>query len=553
MLTKDYLAKAGKWGCVFLLSVSLLFPAATYANSANPDQAISVKLVNFIGNPNRLTLELSGEYFLSGASLSLSQGVYELRVENNAISLYHNGQALSTGQPHLSLQPSSNEQILKLGHRSYLGTMNFTLENGTTIRPVNTLSIENYVKGVIPNEMPASWNIEAQKAQAIAIRTYAMRRQHQVIDDTTNFQVYGGHHNYVTSIRAVDETRGQVLNYQGELVEAVYSSSNGGKTEASGSLWKPVEYLLAQVDPYDPKNPWTIKLSKQQIDLSQLDLSLSQLWWTTTREQDFTLMSHIKVWLQQNGWAGKDIKIYSIPTLEWANVKTGGDRETMAMISIDFLTRDSLGNIEVAKFERSNLPLAELRKMLGGNQVMKSFYVDPIIDHGDAFTVQGKGFGHGVGMSQYGAKSMADQGLKVERIISFYYPGTTLSQANIVPVTTVAAASLSTVSTQTTSHKAVPLAAMTAPALSAKPLGVKPEEKPKPVVVSRSSTPTVQGKIHSTVVVGVRTTPSFQAKPHSTVKNGQAIQVIGKQNRWIQIRAGNITGFVPDNYVQISK
>lgn len=551
MLRKKYITRAGKWIFALLLSISLLFPAATFAYSASPDPTISVKLVNYVGNPTRLTLELGGEYIVQEASSTLPQGTYELKAENNGISLYKDGQALYKGKTNFSLQPSTNQLTLKVNQRPYLGSMTFSVENGSTIRPVNTLSIEDYVKGVIPNEMPASWNKEALKAQAVAIRTYAMRRQHQIINDTTNFQVYGGYNNLASSIQAADETRSQVLSYHGELVETLYSSSNGGKIEASGSLWGALDYLTAKDDPYDPKNPWSVTFSKQQIDLSLLDLSQPQSWWANTKEKDSTLMNAIKSWLQHNGWAGKEIKITSIPAIEWANAKTAGGRETKARIVIQFLTRDSLGTIQVEQLEKADLSLVELRKMFGGSHIIKSYYVNPIQDQGDSYTVSGNGFGHGVGMSQYGAKSMAEKGLGMESILSFYYPGTTLSEANkTISSKVVAAAKVPITPT--------PTSLATAKALVAKPVEVTPKATSmatsKPVLVaSRSAAPAIQGKIKSSVVVGVRNTPSFKAKPHATVKNGQTVQVVGKNARWVQIKTGNTTGYIPDNYVQINR
>ncbi|WP_134702116.1 SpoIID/LytB domain-containing protein [Ammoniphilus sp. YIM 78166] len=555
MLTKEYIARISKWGLALMLSTTLLFPTVSNANPVAQEPSISVKLVNFIGNPTRLTIELNGNYTVDGSSLTLAAGAYEIRIENERLTLSQNGQAYLTNQAGLTLKPSSGQLIMKINQRPYLGMMNFTLENGKTIRPVNTLPIEDYVKGVIPFEMPASWNIEALKAQAVAIRTYAIRRQNQVIDDTTNFQVYGGFNQLVNSTQAANETSGQVLTFKGEWVETVYSSSNGGKTEASGSLWRPFDYLLSQDDPYDPKNPWSISFSKQQIDVTSLDLSQPQLWWTTTFEKDLSLMNAMRTWLQQNGWAGRELKITSVPKFEWANVKTLGGRETRASIIIEFLVREPQGTTQQQRFERSDLSLVEVRKMVGGAHIFRSYFVEPVEDLGTSYTVKGNGFGHGVGMSQYGAKAMADQGLKMENILSFYYPGTSLSVAK--PSTSLVVSQPIPVTEPAPAPTSAPPATVTAaaipPAPAVKPSVTVAQPKAQPVVVSRSTPATVQGKIKSTVVVGVRKNPSFATKPHATVKNGQAVQILGKKDRWIQIKAGTVTGFIPDNFVQASK
>lgn len=560
MLTKEYIARISKWGCALILSTALLFPTVSYANPITQEPSISVKLVNFIGNPTRLTIELNGNYSVEGHSLTLASGVYEVRIENDRLTLSQNGQAYLTNQTGLMLKPSSDQLMIKINQRPYLGTMNFTLENGKTIRPINTLPIEDYVKGVIPFEMPASWNIEALKAQAVAIRTYAIRRQNQLIDDTTNFQVYGGHHSHVNSIQAANETNGQVLTFRGEWVETVYSSSNGGKTEASGSLWRPFDYLLSQDDPYDPKNPWSLSFAKQQIDVTSLDLSQSHLWWSTTFEKDLTIMNAMRTWLQQNGWTGRELKITSVPKFEWANVKTAGGRETRAAIIIEFLARDPQGTIQQQRFERGDLSLIEVRKMVGGAHIFRSYFVEPVQDLGSSYTVRGNGFGHGVGMSQYGAKAMADQGFKMENILSFYYPGTSLSAAKPSPSVVVSQPLLATepVAAPTPARPALPVPPATvttaiAPAVKPSVTVAVAPPKVQPVVVSRSAPSIVQGKIKSTVVVGVRKNPGFSTKPHATVKNGQTVQILGKKDRWIQIKAGSVTGFIPDNFIQPSK
>ena len=99
------------------------------------------------------------------------------------------------------------------------------------------LYIEEYLKGVVPKEMPALWHMEALKAQTIAARTYALSNQSRVIDDTISYQVYGGAEGHINSDKAIAETNGLVLKYNNNLVSAVFSSSNGGVTELNSNVW----------------------------------------------------------------------------------------------------------------------------------------------------------------------------------------------------------------------------------------------------------------------------------------------------------------------------
>ena len=131
---------------------------------------------------------------------------------------------------------------------------------GSTSRvTVNSVTLDNYVKGVVPAEMPASWSPEAVQAQAVAARTYAWWSRAQFPDryyqicDTTSCQVYkgyGGEHPAANT--AVDATRGQILTYGGEPAFTQFSASSGGRTSAGG-----VPYLPSKGDPYDA---WTREL-----------------------------------------------------------------------------------------------------------------------------------------------------------------------------------------------------------------------------------------------------------------------------------------------------
>ncbi len=138
---------------------------------------------------------------------------------------------------------------------------------------VNATSLENYVKGVVPREVPATWSPEAVQAQSVAARTYAAyERAHPLtsryqICDTTSCQVYGGKTDeHPASNRAVNATRGEIRTYQGEPAFTQFSSSNGGWASAGS-----VPYLPAKQDPYDgwsgnPNHSWMTKVTDTRIE-----------------------------------------------------------------------------------------------------------------------------------------------------------------------------------------------------------------------------------------------------------------------------------------------
>lgn len=387
----------------FTLSASLLLPSApVHPIYAQENDHVSVKLSNYLGNRTSINLGIQGTYYVKEADgLALSSS-YTLSKEGNGIRLSGNGQnkllpSTFTIVPH----NYGKEHLVKINGRSYMGEMTFTLENGY-IRPINTLAMEHYLKGVVPKEMPSSWNIEALKAQAVAARTYAERKSGEVITDTQTHQVYGGFEWVSSTTKAVEETEGEVLTYGGKLIETLYTSSNGGNIESNRGAWGGtlLPYLKAKVDPFDPQKTFTYKVSQNSL---------------------VTIL---------NGTNG--IKVSSVESVK-INSYTDGKYANTLLFSVN-------GNGKTIEMKASTL-----RSRLGGMNI-RSTYLTSIQKAGNDFIFNGKGFGHGVGMSQYGAKAMGEKGYSYKEILAFYYDGTTLikgekkeSMVSPTPVETPAA------------------------------------------------------------------------------------------------------------------
>lgn len=441
-----------------LLIILLILSSVPMINSAKADTVplISIKLKNYLGNQSQLTLTVKGEYDISASSLTLVEGnTYTVKAENSALSLYENNSFLASF-PSFSATPKEygTNNYLFLNNRPYLGTMNFTIENGTIIRPINTLSLEDYLKGVVPLEMSTSWNLEALKAQAIAARTYAERNMARGIDDTISFQAYGGYAWNSNSNSAVDATTAQTLTYNGAAIDAFYSASNGGITESNSNVWggAPLPIYPVKTDSYDKKVAWSFSLKKTQINTSGLDLANPQNWWSSTSEADTAIAANIKNWMSQNGYQNDEIKLISVPALSFSNDKTTGGRVKYGSISLQFFLKDkttgnfamdSSNHIKINTLSYTNTSASQIRAMIGGSNI-RSYLVNSFTDNGTSYSVSGVGDGHGVGMSQWGAKAMADQGFHYQDILNFYFPGTTLTNTNLTgaaaPASTVNAA-----------------------------------------------------------------------------------------------------------------
>ncbi|WP_343310990.1 SpoIID/LytB domain-containing protein [Bacillus atrophaeus] len=378
---------------------------------------------DFIGSTSSISANventLADEFYLAGGTnynLNISNG--KLNLEN--IKPYGNS---------LRIKPEtySTSNRISLNGKEYLGTVNFSIESSKYIRPVNeNIPFEDYLKGVVPNEMPASWSLEALKAQSVAARTYSITKAGSTVADTTAFQVYGGYSWNANSTKAVEQTKGKVLKYNGSLITAAYSSSNGGYTEASNEVWaSSVPYLIAKKDTKDPQSTWTLTLSKQQLDTNSLDLNKPASWWSSTNETNSAQLAGIKNWIMKNKeTSAASLKIKSIEDLSFSGT-TQGQRAKTASLKVNYIVKNSTGSYDSNKSTTITVPVTELRTMIGAS-AFKSTYVTVKKDT-SKYTISGKGYGHGIGMSQYGAKARAESGDSYSTILKFYYPGTTLT------------------------------------------------------------------------------------------------------------------------------
>lgn len=265
-------------------------------------------------------------------------------------------------------------------------------QNGLTI--VNALGVEDYLRGVISIEMSAEWPDEALKAQTIAARTFALknRNRHKAegydICATTHCQSYRGVAvERAPSDAAVADTRGLVLTYNGSLIDALFHTDSGGMTEDSEAVWgTKLPYLRAVREPEVETQPWTITLPQATVSAR---LSSSK---------------------------GAERKIGDIKKIELGGLHFNDRQADMT------LGRTRSGRVRTAIFIGRNGALSvtgnELRKLFGLHSTMFTLK----LEH-DNVVFQGYGSGHGLGLSQFGAKRLADKGETAAQILKHYYTG----------------------------------------------------------------------------------------------------------------------------------
>ena len=283
---------------------------------------------------------------------------------------------------------SSDGRGIWVGQKRYSGILNLIVLD-SEILVINILGIEKYLSSVVGSEMPAKWPLEALKAQAIASRTYALKQKGNPIydiDSTQKNQVYNGleSRTYKT-VRAVRSTRSLVLTYKNKLINALFHSSSGGMTENSQDVWKNEYPYLSSVRDFDRNNPklqWKKKFSSGELQ---------------------------KLFPEIGGI--KKIEILNITnTGRVKNVKIFGKYGSDQISGVDIRKRMNL------KSTFMRFKFIEDKKYISDNDNSNNPIEKTLI-------VFGQGSGHGVGMSQWGARYMASKGQKAERILKHFYKG----------------------------------------------------------------------------------------------------------------------------------
>lgn len=314
--------------------------------------------------------------------------------------------------------------------RRYGGTFRIQPNAYGTYTLVNWVPLETYLRGVVPHEIGAGAPRSAVEAQAILARTYALRNLRRfAIDDyelcaDTQCQVYWGLSGTATATdQAIQATRGLVLTYQNEMVDALYSSTTGGVTAAFQDVWNGFSrpYLRSVIDSVNPV--WNLaqnSLAQEQnvrAFLSQKQ-GFNEVGWWAFRWREESSLAALNQELRRY-LTSKQHPLANFQTIQQMQVtqRAPGGRVLHLTVTTDrgpvVLEKDEI----IRAFEAPNSTL---------------FYLDPLMGQGGlrGYAFIGGGFGHGVGMSQTGSYHLAEIGWPAARILSFYYPGTQLQMLN---------------------------------------------------------------------------------------------------------------------------
>lgn len=570
----------------------------TLPSAGARDQTVRVYLSR-LNLTDRMDLTLVSAYSVhtqAGAQLHFQAGSeVAVLLRDGALYLYYEGMSQLAGQSVTLLRDAvEGESGFRLTNYPalYAGDLQIDVVDGK-VRPILSVHVEDYLLGVVPYEMSDSFPLEALKAQAVAARTYALRSQDlsQPYDlvDTTNDQVYRGYlpGNDQTE-RAIQETRGVCGFYRDQLAQCYYSASNGGQTELVETVWPTEEdfgYYAFGDDPYDVENPdsvvRTFEIKKTYGEEETAPYALRNLLATQLFDQLTALgydpapesvrvdgVSAVSV----SGAASEDNKYMTRLTL---TVSISGRTRKNAPAPVADLNAEEVSLFEVVDETPSPTPTVQTTGFMPVVTVTPSPTPTPVYgpftpieepftleldifptaeqalglditahydnelwsvrETDDAYIVEARRFGHGVGMSQRGAQWMAaEYGKTYQEIIAFYYPGLTLMRYEDQP------------------------AQMTQPeaALAATP-GPAPTPTPRPTLMPMTLTPQ-EGQWLATVTeidddssLNLRKTPDLGGEILMRLYKGQQLLVLERcpQEGWVKVRTDVAEGYVVEDYL----
>jgi len=532
-----------------------------------------------------LRIDIQGTYMLRDGSMLFSDGA-ELTVvlRDDQLVLHTQQMAVVIGKE-MSLIRCEETGALSLNDSDglYEGDLHLSVQDDV-IRPILHIDVEDYLLGVVPYEMGDSFPLEALKAQAIAARTYALKRCGSPgdydVEDTTNDQAYKGRSNYSPlSEQAVQETQGMCGVYKGKLADCYYSASNGGQTELGDHVWPTDDpdaygYMDMRDDPFDYENDAsTVKrfTLKKKPDAAGVGAALHS-----------AMVSALKEPLEALGYVAEDnlVRFDEIVDVLLLEPKFDEPSRLMTQIQLDVkLSVREYTFVDVA-VDQSPVPIEDgkmqqldvtpiptprptatpayspYKAIDGVFAVVLPIFPDAekamglsinvyqnelmrVVDIGSAFTFESRRFGHGVGMSQRGAQQMAAKySMTCQQILSFYYPGME-------------------VKTYTVEKKPLPTPDMQ---LMATPVPT-PSPTPRPTLmpVSREKLPkgayiAVVSNISEESSLNLRAAPSLSSDIlRRLYKNQELIVLKDTKDGWSHVKTDVIEGYVRSEYLQTAE
>ena len=493
-----------------LLPVPSILADSGVVSGTTVSGTVRVYLSSIASNTS-VDVTVDGSYSIGGdSSRQIARGT-QLTVSNSSgtLRLAMNGSTQTMGSRFKLRrhQSSGNNGVYIAQARKpqslYPGDIEFIAKGGN-VQIVVHVYMEDYMRGVLPYEMDNSFPLEALKAQAVAARTYALKKmsaQSSTYDlvDTTSDQVYNGTPaGNERCVQAVQETSGIIGTVNGEYMAGYYTASNGGQTESVANAWGSAAYTYLQNkdDPYDLRNSASIAKSVTFYRDGTTSVSaLTQL----LRTEAAALVGASSVRITGITHVQPHSPKYDAPSRVYKKVDVG-------------LTLANYGNVTVTLdyFNQIESLCAMSINVLKNETLAVS-------ETADGYKLTARRFGHGVGMSQRGAQQMAKEGMTYDQILAFYYPGLVRTR-------------------YTMTRTLLPSIDGTTGAIDG------------PVADAKSAVVTLSNPLDS---LNLRREASTTSAILATMAHGTQVTLLETGSAWSRVQYGTLSGYVKNEFISI--
>jgi len=375
---------------ILILLISLVFPGFSFASSAKKISHIRVLIQEDLPSIS-LEVDKSGAHITAESGTQTTLRLKKLFITSNARGIGINGQSIDGN----TFTLSHPEAQFTVKEKTYAGNLTIAKRENGHLDLINTTSLERYLIGILGSEMSPSWPIEALKAQAVAARSYAYAsiqsvRKHapnKLFDlrATVMDQVYNGISQLdARAKKATEATENEVLFSKTSPARTYFHSLCGGRTESADHVWKNAKATYFTNDNFCRRTPritWEYNIPKN------------------------TFIQN----LHRNGFDFKTLQDISVITHEDS-------------LRVDHLLLSTNNGLIMVKADK-------LRQIFGYTKIRSTWFN---IGMGDTeVIIAGRGFGHGVGMCQWGAKGMAEAGYSYKDILKFYYGNAMLKRLSL--------------------------------------------------------------------------------------------------------------------------
>ena len=419
--------------CVISILVFLIciLSVSVYASEYKSEISVGLRYGGKSGDSFTVsgTSELTVYNAVTGDVLYISQPNEEVYIQMGSTGFMSSGKFDASTISKISVH--SNDKIVSFDGKKYRGYIYAArLDNGELL-VINYVGTDDYVSSVLGKEMSYTWPLEALKAQAVCARNFVLTRgsTHKNygfdVCQTTHCQVYGGlESEHENTRRAAMETKGILAKYNGEVVGLYFFATSGGQTEDVENVWgSPYGYLKSVPDTYE--NPqkasrysWNESFTRDEIEQK-----------LTNAGVNIGTLKNITV--DTTSASGRVTQLTFHGTSDNYTVKREKCRTILGLYSQKFTVNPDGQRAIVTTSGKAEAPLYAVTsggvKALAGYSVLSGTnqkgYINAGIENASSYTINGGGYGHGVGMSQWGARGMAETGFTYDKILTHYFTG----------------------------------------------------------------------------------------------------------------------------------